>query len=352
MIKKFPFLSLLFCAFFVNAQQSYYDDVDLTKTGLDLKDELATKITTTHTQFLSYTPGVWDACKATDVNPDNDTEVLLLYGRPDGTATLSRTRGIDDNGGNFLDWNREHVYPKSLGNPNLGETGPGADAHHLRACDVSRNSSRSNQLFADGSGNSDNVTGGWYPGDEWKGDVARMMMYMYLRYGDQCLPSAVGVGTANAIDSNMIDLFLEWNAEDPVSQIEDNRNEYHEDTSNNAAQGNRNPFIDNPYLATLIWGGTAAENRWSATASSNSFESFEAKIYPNPSANGTINIQLSNQTNITNINIISVIGKSIFNVQNPDFENNKFTINNLASGVYLIKLTSKTGTTTKKLIVK
>ncbi len=52
----------------------------------------------------------------------------------------------------------------------------------------------------------------------------------------------------------MIDLFLEWNAEDPVSDFERQRNTYH-DSQQTYAQGNRNPFIDNAYLATRIWGG-------------------------------------------------------------------------------------------------
>ena len=37
--------------------------------------------------------------------------------------------------------------------------------------------------------------GDWYPGDEWKGDVARIVMYMYLRYPNQCEPISVGEGT-------------------------------------------------------------------------------------------------------------------------------------------------------------
>ncbi len=52
-------------------------------------------------------------------------------------------------------------------------------------------------------------------------------------------------------------LFVRWNAEDPVSQIEIQRNNIIE-----GAQGNRNPFIDNPYLATIIWGGSTAEDLW------------------------------------------------------------------------------------------
>jgi chitodextrinase len=70
------------------------------------------------------------------------------------------------------------------------------------------------------------------------------------------------VGSKEFTEDDMIDLFLQWNVEDPVSDIEVARNEYHENTSNYAAQGNRNPFIDNPYLATRIWGGNSAEDRW------------------------------------------------------------------------------------------
>lgn len=239
---------------------SYYDNVNIGLSGQSLKNELTTKVATTHTTFLSYTPGVWDALKEADVDPSNSSKVILIYGYSDtdGDATTDRTRGVDSNGGDATDWNREHTFPKSLGNPNLGTTGPGADAHHLRPADVKRNSSRGSRKFADGSGNSGTTSqGNWYPGDEFKGDVARMMMFMYIRYGSRCLPVDVGVGSAVSTDSNMIDLFLEWNAEDPVSQLEIQRNPVIENI-----QGNRNPFIDNPAFATQIWGGPQAEDRF------------------------------------------------------------------------------------------
>ena len=349
MVKKLLILFVGLFALSIYAQQSYYNDLDLTKSGLALKQELATKIINTHSNFLSYTPGVWEASKATDVNPDNASEVLLIYGYS-STGTTARTRGINDNGGNSGDWNREHTYPKSLGNPNLGTSGPGADAHHLRPSDVQYNGLRGSKAFADGSGNSGDVTGGWYPGDEWKGDVARMMMYMYLRYGDQCLPSVVGVGSSAATPDDMIDLFLEWNAEDPVSTIEDNRNNYHGNVANTYAQGNRNPFIDNPNLATQIWGGPVAENRW-ATASVNDFTKLtDVSAYPNPSFNGNITI-VSPRSTISGIKIYSVLGKEVYSVKNPSFINNKYTINNLKSGIYLLKIISDTNFTTKKMVI-
>jgi endonuclease I/chitodextrinase len=259
-MKKTLLISALFLSLFVNAQESYYNDVDLTAEGVTLKENLATKTISAHTNFLIYTPGVWEALKVTDLNPSNNSEVLLIYGYSD-SGTTARARSKDANSGNQGDWNREHTYPRSLGNPNLGSTGPGADAHHLRPSDVSYNSQRGNLKFADGTGNSGSVSGGWYPGDEWKGDIARMMMYMYIHYGDQCKPSIVGVGDNSNTPDDMIDLFLEWNTEDPVSDFERQRNTYH-DSNETYAQGNRNPFIDNAYLATRIWGGPAAIDSW------------------------------------------------------------------------------------------
>ncbi|WP_341222093.1 endonuclease [Polaribacter atrinae] len=257
-MKKTLLILLLFSSFLMNAQaESYYDDVDLTKSELELKEELAVKTIAEHTNILSYG---WDALKATDVNPENDQEVLLIYGYST-SGTTARTRGIHENGGGSNDWNREHTYAKSLGTPNLGTAGPGADAHHLRPSDVGFNGQRGSLKFADGSGNAGVVSGGWYPGDEWKGDVARMMMYMYIRYGDQCKPTGVGVGNLVGPDDEMIDLFLEWNVEDPVSDFERQRNTYH-DSNETYAQGNRNPFIDNAYLATRIWGGENAQDYW------------------------------------------------------------------------------------------
>ena len=69
------FITFISLSVSINAQQSYYNDVDLTKSGLPLKDELATKTINAHTNILSYG---WDALKATDLNPTNNAEVLLI----------------------------------------------------------------------------------------------------------------------------------------------------------------------------------------------------------------------------------------------------------------------------------
>ena len=264
-------LTLLFLTYSHAQVPNYYNGTDITANGESLKSNLATLVTNSQTTILSYTPGVWEALKQTDLDPTNSNNVLLIYGYndTDSDVTNDRTRSKDQNSGDVGDWNREHTYPKSLGNPNLGETGPGSDAHHLRASDVQLNGVRSNRKYIDADGNARVVDTGFYPGDEWKGDVARMMMYMYIRYGDRCLPNAVGLGNST-YSLEMRDIFLEWNAEDPVSQVEINRNVLLE-----GIQGNRNPFIDNPAFATTIWGGPQAENRFE-----NGTTDFEAPSIP------------------------------------------------------------------------
>ncbi len=348
----------------------YYNGFDWNLTETALKTALSSKITATHTKILSYSQAE-SALKIVDLDPNDltNTQVLLLYGFDNanycnyvsesnfGTSTnwnQHRRRHKEADVGSTGDqcaWNREHVYAQSLGTPVLGQTGAGADAHHLRACDVDRNADRGSSKFGAGSGNSAYFGSFWYPGDEWKGDVARNMMYLYLRYPTQCKPTGVGTGATVATDSDMIQLFLQWNAEDPVSQYEDKRNTYLGNASNTYGQGNRNPFIDNPYLATKIWGGIAAENRWPAVFLSNeSFDIFAStNVYPNPSNDNKINIQ--SDVEIKEINIININGQLIQVIQKPVFENNTFTLNDLPQGFYFLKLTSDNQSLTKKIII-
>jgi hypothetical protein len=207
------------------------------------------------------------------------------------------------------------------------------------------NGNRGNKKFASGSGTAASVGGNWYPGDEWKGDIARMMMYMYTRYGERCLPSLNGSGPLQS-GNNMLQVYLQWNVDDPVDPtFEDQRNNYLE-----TAYGNRNPFIDNPYLATIIWGGAPAEDRWGTLGIGNNNEQGFA-IYPNP-AKESIAISSSNsQTNISVI-IYSISGKKIKEV--PSFKaNQSMNVSTLASGMYILTIeNSEKVLTTQKLVVK
>lgn len=341
------------------APAPYYNGFNFSQSGTSLKNALATKISTTHSRTLTYSQAE-NAIKIIDLDPDDasNSNVLLLYGFssaicPSGSSSDNdhrRRNKNSDGGGANCQWNREHTYAKSLGTPNLGTTGPGADAHHLRAADVQRNGDRGSEKFADGNGNSRSITSStWYPGDEWKGDVARMMMYMYLRYGNRCLPKNVGTGPTVVTDSNMLQLFLEWNAQDPVSQYEDDRNTYLGNANNQYGQGNRNPFIDNPYLATLIWGGPVAENRWPSLATTEFTSVSKAIIYPNPSNQQMVNVY--SESSIDNIQVININGQVILEIENPVFQNNTYPIQNLNSGFYFIRLQADNQTATHKVIV-
>ena len=68
---------LLLVVNFTYAQiPAYYNDVDVTLTGTALKNALITKITATHTNFLSYTPGIWEASMITDLDP---TSLIISF---------------------------------------------------------------------------------------------------------------------------------------------------------------------------------------------------------------------------------------------------------------------------------
>ncbi len=327
--------------------QSYYSDVDLTKTGMDLKDELANKIINTHTTYLSYSD-LWNVLKQTDEAPSDNTKVMLVYGWENGTdgdCHNDLLRDKDDNGGSSsaCDWNREHVFPRSLGNPTLDTNEAYADAHHVRASDVSLNGQRGNKKFAAGSGHSATVGSNyWYPGDEWKGDVARMIMYMYLRYDTQCLPRYVGVGNAPANDPDMIDLFLQWNAEDPPSAIEDQRNNLLE-----SIQGNRNPFIDNPYLATVIWSGPVAQDRWNMSITDNELLR-NIHLYPNPVEDILF---LDFKEKVDRVQILNIYGQIIREKNNPGLHE-EWNLEEIPNEVLILIITSGNKHAVQKIIKK
>ena len=251
---KLSFLASII-SFFVFAQSApaYYSSVNFSKTKNELKADLAALITATHTKTISYSE-LKTLLKTSDVDPENPANLLLIYGSQ-SSGIHTRSRSISG------DWNREHVYAQSQGTPPLGQSGPGADGHHLRPADIQLNSNRGHLSFDDGVGALAGKTarGGWYPGDEWKGDVARILMYMYVRYNTRCLPLNITMNP-NTYSPDFPDILLKWNVEDPVSAFEMQRQNV---VAN--VQKNRNPFIDNPYLATVIWGGPAAQNTWPDT---------------------------------------------------------------------------------------
>ncbi|MFS0750408.1 endonuclease [Oceanobacillus sp. 1P07AA] len=224
----------------------YYDDAN-GKTGEQLKSALH-DIIDDHTE-ISYS-NVWEALRETDEDPNNSNNVLLLY--------TGRSQGKNENGGNADDWNREHVWAKSHGD--FGTSmGPGTDLHHLRPTDASVNSSRSNLDFDEGGNEHTEAPGNYYDSDSWeprdsvKGDVARMIFYMDVRYegdsGELDLELNDRVNNGSAPYHGKLSVLLEWHEEDPVDDFERRRN----DIIYNDYQHNRNPFIDRPEWVGKIW---------------------------------------------------------------------------------------------------
>lgn len=225
---------------------TYYKNA-VGKTGTSLKSSLHT-IISSQTK-ISYS-AVWNALKVTDQDPNNSSNVILLY------SGVSRAKTL--NGGDVGDWNREHTWAKSHGD--FGEvTGPGTDLHHLRPADVTVNSIRGNKDFDNGgstvSGGGGSLTDSdsFEPRDADKGDVARMILYMAVRYeGDDGFadlePNELVNNGSNPY-MGKLSVLKEWNEEDPPSAFEENRNQVIYDTY----QHNRNPFIDHPEWVEAIW---------------------------------------------------------------------------------------------------
>ncbi|MYS71329.1 ribonuclease [Streptomyces sp. SID5926] len=225
---------------------TYYKDA-VGKTGDSLKSALHTIIS--DQTKLSYS-AVWDALKATDEDPDNSGNVILLY------SGVSRSKSL--NGGDTGDWNREHVWAKSHGDFGTS-TGPGTDIHHLRPSDVRVNSVRGNKDFDNGGsavsegGGSLTDSDSFEPRDAVKGDVARMIFYMAVRYegGDGFADLEVNGQVDNGSNPYIgkLSVLKAWNDEDPPDAFEERRNQVIYDEY----QHNRNPFVDHPEWVESIW---------------------------------------------------------------------------------------------------
>jgi endonuclease I len=217
------------------------------KTGPALRSALHSIIS--NQTKLTYDQ-VWNALKDTDQDPANPNNVILLYS--------GRSQSKSTNGGDPNDWNREHVWAKSHGD--FGTvTGPGTDVHHLRPEDVSVNAARGNLDFDNGGTAVSECPGCTADSDSFepraavRGDVARMIFYMAIRYeGDDGFANlepndSVNNGTAPYI--GRLSVLKAWSAADPPDAFEQRRNQVIFDTW----QHNRNPFIDHPEWVSSIW---------------------------------------------------------------------------------------------------
>ena len=293
-MKRFFLLSTIFffaLSLFANSVTpasslpTYYKDID-GKSGKSLFDAVHV-VTKVGYSSLGYS-GLWTAYRTTDVR-DNG-KIWDMY------SDCSWTVGSDQCGGysNECDcYNREHSIPKSWFGGS--ESGPGCDIFQVVPTDGYVNNRRSNYAFGEvssasytydgaklGSAKSITITGGntiagntgasvscsgtvFEPRDEYKGDFARGYFGTMIKWanGDY---SAFTTGDGGKIFSTNystgafgltkygVALLMKWHRQDPVSQKEIDRNNGIQQT-----QGNRNPFIDYPYLAEYIWGEKAGQ---------------------------------------------------------------------------------------------
>ena len=169
----------------------------------------------------------------TDRDPNNPNNVILIYL---GTSVS----GTWDDG---VTWNREHVWPQSLLGVSVTNStiGVGSDLQNLKPANPSENSSRNNRYY-------DNVSVGglsYEPRDEVKGDVARILLYMWTMYDYLELVDT----NPSTYEMALLTVLLSWHDTDPVDDFERNRNEVIY-----SYQKNRNPYIDYPEFVELIWG--------------------------------------------------------------------------------------------------
>ena len=239
------------------------------QSGTTLLNSLRTLMTNTHTRTTSYSD-CKNKARYTDCEGNDTGHLTLLY--TSFSATQAQFASDGSHG-----WNREHVWPQSLSD--CGTTGAGSDLHHVRPDDAATNSGRSNLKYGNVNGGytvygylTGDIVGGSTDGSRWqnstyfepvdnvKGDVARIVLYMYVRYGGD---SRYNCSSVTGVFQS-VNVLLEWCALDPVDTWEMGRNEVIA-----AIQGNRNVFIDYPELAWALFGREVPANLTTPSQGSN-----------------------------------------------------------------------------------
>lgn len=267
------------------APPGYYDSVD-TASGAALRQTVHQAIRD-HQRFpyTSTATDTWLILGLAEEDPADPGRILDLY----------RNESYPRQGDGVGPYNREHVWPNSYGFPqNVASNYPYTDCHALFLCDASYNNSRGNKPFRFGApthterptvlnngqgggtgtypGNSNwtagqSTSGGWEVWIGRRGDVARALLYLDVRYeggfhgvtgaaepdlvltDDEVLIAASNTGSNESVAyMGLRSVLLAWHHEDPVDDFERARHEVVF-----GFQGNRNPFIDHPEWVDCIF---------------------------------------------------------------------------------------------------
>lgn len=290
---------------------------------------------------------IWEILKSADINPENSNQVWMHYVEAPKAKLDQQTEssGVGK-------WVREHVFAQSRGGFSGGtsSTADGiniwlptnandilaahADAHHIHAEDGSENGVKSNRDFGSDYNGPVGTQG------KWRGDVARALFYMAVRYNGLSLVNGNPSDTSgNKIMGDLASLLI-WNHSDPRDDFEMNRNNYIY-----TWQMNRNPFIDYPSLADYIFGANFGQP-WFSTLSTQTPIDNRVVVYPNPASEYLI---VSGLEGTSKVEIYTITGQLL---KTENFENEIRVKLDLNAGMYLVKVTNGVQSTTKKIIVK
>ncbi len=318
-----------------------------------------------HHTTLSYTPGLWTAYHTTDVKTSG--KLWDVYSDiPGGTPAYEYTVGTDQCSGSSPSgehgcYNREHTWPQSKF---TSDTPMQTDLFIVYPTDYFVNSKRGDfpygkvgtatRTFTNGSTIGDNVYPGapvgscFEPIDSFKGDLARNYFYVSTCYrNDSAKFVSWEIATQVNLNPWAIQMLLEWHHNDPVSQKEIDRN-----NAVYALQGNRNPFIDNPYFADCIWGNGDCSK---VSVNNINSENDGLVIYPNP-AKSELNImwtQNSSRPTLT-VGVYDMQGREVFStkVESVSKSGISISLNGYTSGVYTVRIIDNLNTVTKRVIIE
>lgn len=359
MKKLLYFQIALFFAGFATAQipNGYYNTA--TGTGYALKTQLHQIVKNGH-RDNGYN-ALLDAYKVGDLDKyyENDNTILDIYSeKPNGQDAYNWIPGQKECGnynGEGVCYNREHVFPQGFFNENAPMK---SDYLHIFPTDGYVNGKRSNYPFGTvgtaswtstngsklGTSNFPGYNGTVFePINEFKGDIARSLLYFITRYQDR-LASFKHTDANNPQDGSSdrgfdqwyINLLLQWHQNDPVSQKEIDRNNYAY-----TYQGNRNPYIDHPEYVTMIWTSTLATGETEVKTGG-------LQVFPNPVKNGEISVKGENLNEVAQVQIFDLTGKLVQSVSQPFKNTSKISLQNLPKGVYILKA----GSSSTKFIVQ
>ena len=350
MKKLYIILMLLVAALTATAQSNGYYDGTEGLTGNALKAKLHAIIK--NDNHTSYS-GLWSAYYQTDRRPGTNYVWDIYSDRPGGTPPYNYTLGSDQCGsynGEGDCYNKEHLWAQSwTNNDGTHKT----DLHHVYPTDGYVNGKRSNYAFGEvrnatwtsmnGGKLGPNTVAGFNgtvfePIDEYKGDIARALMYVSVRYyTEDSSWSTSDMTNKSVIKDWAMTMLLRWNREDPVSQKEIDRN-----NAANNIQGNRNPFVDDPEFAERIWNPnwTGIDDQYVTT--------MIVDVWPNP-ATSTVNIK---GENLNAVYMYNSMGQLILTVDMQDSDNQTvIDVNGLNSGIYFMNIISENGNSVLKKVV-